>query len=155
MTETSSAQAITNNADYCQQSYPAIISDITQAVKGIEETFKHLSEKPPADHGMIAMIQALQHCSVLPVMLGQQLRTIEGLEQKFGEQFRSMCREEIEEIASLTTFIQDWLANIVSGTPALSLSTQRVLLDKFFKDTARLNLLQQRISGKMMKVKSV
>ena len=155
MTETSPAQAITSNAGYCQQSYPVLISDITRAIKGIEEAFKHLAENAPADDGMNAMIQALQHCSVLPVMLAQQLRAIEGLEQKFGEQFRSMCREEVEEIASLTTFIQDWLATIVSGAPALSLGTQRLLLDKFFKDTARLNLLQQRISGKMMKVKSV
>lgn len=153
MMETSPAQAITHDEAYCRQSYASRISDINQAIKGIEDAYRQLLVDATDDIDRIALMQALQQCAGLPSILKQQLRMIEGLEKKFAEQFGSKCGDEIEEMVLLSTRIREALDNAVSGKEALDQAAQAHLVENLFRGTSRLNLLQQRISGKMMKVK--
>ena len=153
--ETSPAQAITHNEGYCQQSYASRISDINQAVKGIEDAYQQLLAGATDDSDRIALVHALHQCAALPSMLKQQLRMIEGLGKQFPEQFSSKCGDEVEEMSVLSKGIRKSLESAVSSKEALDQAAQVHLVESLFKDTSRLNLLQQRISGKMMKVKPV
>jgi hypothetical protein len=78
--------------------------------------------------------------------LSQQVRMLESLEQKFGQAFTSTCGDEIQDLLNVAKQIQRTMEGAAANATVDA-------SQELFSAIPRLNLLQQRISGKMMKIK--
>ncbi len=135
------------------QQHQKLANQIKQATVAIEFAHKHLQENLPLDESTSVIRQVVQSSALLPVLLSQQLRMIEVLEEKFGVRVASTCGEEIEEIADVAKRIQATMENVGTNRTTADVAEQNNFARSIFESTSRLNILQQRIAGKMMKVK--
>ncbi len=135
------------------QSLSELKDQIKRATIAIEQAHKLLHESASSQNSDTVIYQVVQHSAMLPSILAQQLRMIEGLEHKFCDQFASNCREEIEEIANTAKLIHSSMENANTSRNRMDVPAQNDFAKVIFESTSRLNILQQRIAGKMMKVK--
>ena len=91
--------------------------------------------------------QIARQTSMVPAILQQLVRMMDNLQQRFGDVFTTTCSGEIEDILAVAGQIRQTIENSATGAGVDD-------WQDLFSAIARLNLLQQRISGKMMKVKS-
>ena len=146
--------AITNAyTGYQQQPHHELASQIVKSTVAIQRTHRHLQDSISDDENNTLINQVIQNSALLPSLFTQQLRMIETLEQKFGDQFASNCREEIAEIASVAKHIQSSMESVKVNSGSVDATAQNDFARSIFESTSRLNVMQQRIAGKMMKVK--
>ena len=123
------------------------VEQVKALASGIEYAHKKLTASLGDEHGDSRKHQIARQTSMVPVILLQLVRMLENLVQKFGVVFITTCSSEIQEILAVAAQIQRVMENSAAGD-----ETDDV--QDMFSAIARLNLLQQRISGKMMKVKA-
>lgn len=138
---------------YQQQPHHKLASQIVQATVAIKHAQKQLQESISDNENNKLIRQVVQSSALLPMLFTQHLQMIESLEQKFGERFASNCREEIEEIANVAKRIQTAMESVGTIANCVDLAEQNEFAKSIYESTSRLNILQQRIAGKMMKVK--
>lgn len=141
------------DTDFPQQQLGQFKSRIQQALVAIEHAHQHLQDSLALDDSDTVIEQVVQHSAKLPAILAQQLRMIEGLEHKFCDRFSSNCRDEIEEIANVAELIRSSMENASENGNSMETLAQNDFAKVIFESTARLNILQQRIAGKMMKIR--
>lgn len=124
-----------------------IVEQVKALASGIEYAHKKLTASLGDEQGVSKKHQIARQTSMVPVILLQLSRMLENLVQKFGEVFIMTCSDEIQEILAVAARIQRVLENSAAGDESDD-------VQDMFSSIARLNLLQQRISGKMMKVKA-
>jgi hypothetical protein len=78
---------------------------------------------------------------------------LEQLQVKYGLQLRAKCSEDIQEILSVANQIQASLNRAVTFGANADPMLLNELAASAFAGATRLNLMQQRISGKMRKVR--
>ncbi|HIN67024.1 MAG TPA: hypothetical protein EYM95_20475 [Candidatus Obscuribacterales bacterium] len=134
-------------------SHRGVVEQIKDAAAGIENAHKQLmaipsdsSSLPLIDANESAKLQIVQQTSMVPVILSQQVRMLESLEQKFGQAFTSTCGDEIQDLLNVAKQIQRTMEGAAANATVDA-------SQELFSAIPRLNLLQQRISGKMMKIK--
>jgi enoyl-[acyl-carrier-protein] reductase (NADH) len=150
----SASSAIANTyTGYQQQPHHKLASRIVQATVAIKYAQKHLQESIIDNENNKLIKQVIQSSALLPMLFTQHLQMIETLEQKFGMRFASNCRVEIEEIANVAERIQASMESLKTIANCVDVAEQNDFAKSIFESTARLNILQQRIAGKMMKVK--
>ncbi len=140
-------------AGYQPQPHHQLASQIVQATVAIQRAHKQLNLSISDSENNNLIRQVLQSSALLPTLFTQQLRTIETLEQKFGDQLAANCSEEIKEIANIAKCIQTTMESISTIGACVDLADQKVFAKSICDNTARLNVMQQRIAGKMMKVR--
>ncbi len=138
---------------YQQQPHHKLASQIVKATVAIKYAHKQLQESISDNENNKLIRQVIQSSALLPMLFTQHLQMIESLEQKFGVRFASNCREEIEEIASVAERIQIAMEGVDTIANCVDVTEQNVFAKTIFESTSRLNILQQRIAGKMMNVK--
>ena len=138
---------------YQQQPHHKLASQIVKATVAIKHAQKQLQESISDNENNKLIRQVIQSSALLPMLFTQHLQMIESLEQRFGVRFASNCREEIEEIANVAERIQTAMENVDTIANCVDVTEQNVFAKTIFESTSRLNILQQRIAGKMMKVK--
>lgn len=124
-----------------------IVEQVKALAAGIEYAHKTLTASLGDEQGDSRKHQIARQTSMVPVILLQLVRMLENLVQKFGDVFITTCNSEIQEILAVAAQIQRVLENSAANAEADD-------VQDMFSAIARLNLLQQRISGKMMKVKA-
>ncbi len=138
---------------YQQQPHHQLASQIVQATVAIKHAHKRLQESISDSQNNILIRQVMQSSALLPTLFTQNLKMIETLEQNFGDQFAANCSDEIKEIANVAKCIQAAMESVSTIGACVDLSEQKEFAKSICDNTARLNLMQQRIAGKMMKVK--
>ncbi len=140
------------HADSQQFSLREVVDQVRQAIVAIEQSHKQLQDNVHDGNGEALLRQVAQSSAVLPVLLNNQLRMIESLEQQFLEQFTSHCPDEIQEIGRVAQLVRSAMES-ASANIGMDTAEQSRIAQCVFGSTSRLNILQQRIAGKMMKIK--
>ena len=138
---------------YQPQPHHGLASQIVKSTVAIKHAQKHLQESIIDNENNKLIRQVVQSSALLPMLFTQHLQMIESLEQKFGVRFASNCRDEIAEIANVAERIQNAMESVKTIANCVDLAEQNEFAKVIFEGTSRLNILQQRIAGKMMKVK--
>jgi Mg2+ and Co2+ transporter CorA len=128
-----------------------IIEEIQNAANEIQRLHKnsHLN----SEDSNVVIHQISQQISFFPTLLSQQIRLIANLEKQFGEAFYEKCADEVREIAETAKNVQTSIENL-TGELELECSDAHIACaENLTKVILRLNILQQRIAGKMMKSK--
>lgn len=121
-----------------------LVEQVRHAAIGIEKAHEKLKASLSVDNTDPVKQLVVQQTSMVPVILNQQIKLLDSLETKFADAFTSACHAEIEEIATVAKHIQQTIDAVV-------VNAQPEAANNLFQSITRLNLLQQRISGKMMK----
>jgi hypothetical protein len=121
-----------------------LIEQVRHAAMGIENAHEKLKASLSVDNTDEMKQLVVQQTSMVPVILNQQIKLLDSLETKFADAFTSACQAEIEEIATVAKHIQQTIDAVV-------VNAQPEAANNLCQSITRLNLLQQRISGKMMK----
>lgn len=121
-----------------------LVDQMRHAAMGIEKAHEKLKTSLSVDNTDSVKQLVMQQTSMVPVILNQQIKLLDSLEKKFADVFTSACQSEIEEIATVAKHIQHTIDTVV-------INAQPESANNLFQAITRLNLLQQRISGKMMK----
>lgn len=127
----------------------AIVDEIKTASKSIAELNGRMRSMQTSEPDMVSR-QISQQVSFFPMFLSQQIKMISDLEKQFGAEFQSKCLDEVREIAETAKNVQ---ATTESALAVVESSRQIEFADALFKGTSRLNILQQRITAKMMRCK--
>lgn len=127
-----------------------IVDEIKSATKNIEELNGRLRVLNPAESDMVSR-QISQQVSFFPMFLSQQIIMIADLEKQYGDEFQSKCFDEVKEIAETAKNVQATTESALSCVESSESSRQIECADALFKGTSRLNILQQRITAKMMR----
>ncbi|MDZ4835286.1 MAG: hypothetical protein SGJ27_16030 [Candidatus Melainabacteria bacterium] len=128
-----------------------ILDEIKISATNIETLGKRMQEQPDANasslHGHMA-----QQISFFPMFLNQQIKMITELDKNFGDEFQGKCIEEVKEIADTAKAVEA-AAEVAINSVESDEFEQMERVQVLFKATSKLNILQQRIAGKMMKSK--
>lgn len=121
-----------------------LLEQVRHAAMGIEKAHERLKTSLSVDNTDEMKQLVVQQTSMVPTILNQQIKLLDSLETKFADVFTSACQAEIEEIATVAKHIQQTIDDVV-------VNAQPEAANNLCQSITRLNLLQQRISGKMMK----
>lgn len=121
-----------------------LVDQVRHAAAGIETAHEKLKASISVNNNDAVKHLVVQQTSMVPVILAQQIKLLDSLEKKFADVFTSACHAEIEEIATVSKHVQQTME-------AIAINVQPQASNDLFQAITRLNLLQQRISGKMMK----
>jgi len=143
------AAEINVDSPYSQQDH---IKQIKQISTSIELKQKQLHDRFADDNDQLVQ-QIIQQTRALSALLTQQVQMLEQLQVKYGLQLRAKCSEDIQEILSVANQIQASLNRAVTFGANADPMLLNELAASAFAGATRLNLMQQRISGKMRKVR--
>jgi hypothetical protein len=96
--------------------------------------------------------QIAQQISFFPSFLSQQIKHIIELEKQFGEEFQNNCHEEVREIAETACDVRKSIEKLFEIENSEPNDAQIQCAQSLMNGMSRLNRLQQRIAGKMMKI---
>lgn len=129
-----------------------IVAEIKSTTKSIEELNSRMRTLEQGETDQVSR-QISQQVSFFPMFLSQQIKMIADLEKQFGEEFQSKCLDEVKEIAETAKNVQATTESALTCVQSSESSKQIECADALFKGTSRLNILQQRITAKMMRCK--
>lgn len=134
---------ITDREDWTSSKIVELVQAAAERIEDAHARLKASLGKQPEDPLKLLIVQ---QTSMVPAILFQQNRMIVTLEQRYGKAFQSVCDSEIKDIVNIAQNIQLTIENCMAcATPEAA--------QALIGDISRLNILQQRISGKMMKVR--
>lgn len=137
------------NADLC---FDEVAKSLQSTLAEIEALTKQI-QSLLGQHAENQLVQQVgQQLCMLPMLLNQQHQMLIRLEAKYGEQFMDKCRGEVEGILGMAKEIQELMGMAKPTLNSNDDEAKSQFAGKTFSCTTKLNLLQQRISGKMMKV---
>ncbi len=103
----------------------------------------------------LVLRQITQQISFFPSFLSQQIKYIVELERQFGEEFQNKCHEEVREIAETACDVRKSIEKLFEIENSEPNDAQIQCAQGLMNGMSRLNRLQQRIAGKMMKISKV
>lgn len=143
------AAEINVDSPYSQQDSIKLIKQVSNS---IELKQRQLHDRFVDDNDALVQ-QIIQQTRALSALLAQQVQMLEQLQQKYGIQLRSKCNEDIQEILCVANQIQASLNRAVTFGANADPMLLNDLAANAFAGATRLNLMQQRISGKMRKAR--
>ena len=96
--------------------------------------------------------QIAKQISFFPSFLSQQIKHIIELENQFGDEFQTKCHDEVREIAATARDVRRSIEKLFEIENSEPNEAQIQCAQSLMNGMSRLNRLQQRIAGKMMKI---
>jgi len=140
------------NTDCPRPAMPDIIEQIRQASASMEMLQKNLEERFANSEDVLVQ-QIVQQTSAISGLLSKQSQMLESWQKKFGGTLEAKCSSDMKEIEMLAEQINTSMKNTLDGNDSSDAIALNDLAAKAFSGATRLNLMQQRISGKMRKVR--
>lgn len=127
--------------------FSSSLAEMQLSIDGAKHSFSQLVSQLQPESDFLR--QVIHQANLSIELLEQQLRMTQSLYQRYGSQCQKNVGSEVDQIKEIAKQLQ----SLLQARASANFSDEQQFAAAVFSLAPKLNILQQRIAGKMMKVR--